>query len=551
MAQYKIDISGKTAIEKKPLFPLRGRDRFLVTFVVIILLAAALYFSPKLAATQNSLNISFTANGPTANLIFQPGKTVGGVNCGPGVRQVSWSKYSPWCEPVWHGNNGGATYNGVTSSTITIDYREASSGDLNLAYSIIPKEIIGTNQQAIDTIQAYVNVFNKYFELYGRKVVLVPFLGQSDFIQEDLNADTPLAQADALTVASKIHSFADVSLIDSTSIYDTYLSRLHVVNFGMGDLPLSFYQQNYPYSYTPYPTCNQMAEADAAVLGKAYAGLPAIFAGDPAMHTQPGTIGITYPEGTNSAVCIGTMVNLLENTYHVKPAVVASYTLDFATFAQQEAAIFAKLKDNNVNTVVCEGCDPVAPKLFLNYASTNGYFPQWYAEALGAQTGGVDAFGRATASGKANMPQDEMSHTVLISRASTLPQDTEAYEVFQMGKTPGMQLEPVYPLVYAQVLLLFLGLQAAGPDLTPTTFAEGLASLPTSEPGGEFGQWKFGPNTVTPTNTFQITYWDPNATSLIDGKKGAFVACNNGQEFNWNGAPQLPTGKHLKCFGHK
>ncbi len=550
MAQYKIDISGKTATEKKPLFPLRGQNRVIVAAVVLILLIAALYFSPKLAATQ-STSVNFTANGPTANLIFQPGKTVGGISCGQGVRQVPFSKYSPWCEPAWHGNNGGATSNGVTSTTITIDYREAASADLNLAYSIIPKEIIGTNTEAINTLQAYINVFNKYFELYGRRVVLKPFVGQSDFIQEDLNADTPYAQADAITVASKLHSFADVSLIDSTSIYDTYLTRSHVVNFGMGDLPLSYYMANYPYSYTPYPTCNQMAEGDAAVIGKAFANIPAIFAGDPTMHSQPGTIGVVYPEGNYSPQCIGPMISILKNTYHVTPAVVASYTLDFSTIAQQEAAIFAQFKDKHVNTVVCEGCDPVAPKLFLNYAAQNNYFPQWYAEALGAPTGGIDAFGRAVANDKPNMPQSEMSHVVLVDRAEAPPQDTEAYQVYQMGKTPGMKMLPVYPLAYAQILMLFIGLQAAGPNLTPTTFAEGLASLPTSLPGGEFGQWKFGPQTVTPTNTFQLTYWNPNATSLLDGKKGEFVVCNNGQEFNWNGAPQLPTGKHLQCFGHK
>ncbi len=49
-----------------------------------------------------------------------------GVHCGPGVRQVPWSAYAPWCEPAYHGNNGGATAPGMTGNTITLTYRIAS-----------------------------------------------------------------------------------------------------------------------------------------------------------------------------------------------------------------------------------------------------------------------------------------------------------------------------------------------------------------------------------------------------------------------------------------
>src|SRR5262245_9571737 len=51
------------------------------------------------------------------------GQTVSGVQCGPGVRQVSWSKYSALCVPAFHGNNGGATAYGVSPTTITVTYR--------------------------------------------------------------------------------------------------------------------------------------------------------------------------------------------------------------------------------------------------------------------------------------------------------------------------------------------------------------------------------------------------------------------------------------------
>ncbi|NNN21251.1 MAG: hypothetical protein HKL80_04530, partial [Acidimicrobiales bacterium] len=448
MARYKVEISGQTAIPEQPFFPLRGERRVAVVLALVLIVGATLYFTPRLAAQAPTFLASgqeiSTAN-PTANLIFRSGQTRSGVECGPGVRQVSWSKYSPWCEPTFTGSNGGATSNGVTANTITITYREASTADLSLAYSLIPPAIIGTNQEAIDTLQAYINVFNKNYELYGRKVVLVPYQGTSDFIKEDLGQGFQQSRADALNVSSTIHAFADVSLIDSTSVYGGYLAAQHVVSFDMGFEPNSFYTQNYPYIYTPYPSCDTTAEGDSAVIGKAIANLPAIYAGDPAMHSQLGKIGIVYPAGSSTEECAKNMQNILKTKYGVTPALVKSFTLNFSILGQETASLVAQLQQSGVTTVVCAACDPVSPKLILAACAQNNYFPSFFAEAIGADTGGVDAFGRG-------MNQQEMDHTILIGRQAQPKADTEAWPVLQKGITPTTPVEPLSGLVYAPLL---------------------------------------------------------------------------------------------------
>ncbi len=539
MARYKVEISGKTAVKEQPFFPLRGTRRITVVIVVMVLIGVGFYLTPKLASSASlGLNLS---GSPVANMLGQPGATVYGSQCGPGIRQVSWSHYSPICEPKFTGNNGGATSNGVTSTTITITYRAAASADLQIAYSLIPPALIGTNEEAISTMQAYINVFNKYFELYGRKVKLVAYNGTSDFLQEDLTGNNAKAQADAINVANNIHAFADLSMIDSTSIYDQYLADNKVVAFNLGFLPNSYYQTYSPYVYSPYPSCDTSAQADAAVIGKAIANQPAMYAGDARFIHETAKLGIIFPQGSSTQECADNMLTLLKSKYNVVPAVVKEVALDFNTLTQQEESILAQFKENGVNTVVCAACDPVTPKLFTSFADQNHFYPQWYAEATGAPTGGIDAFLQG-------MDQKEMDHTIIVSRPTPPKQDIEAYNVYKMGATSTTQLEPVYPLIYANMLMLFDALQAAGPDLNPQTFKEGLDSLPTSLPGGEFGKWDFSQGTFSPAASFQIDYYAANTISEVNGKPGAIEPCNGGKEYSFNFAPTLPVGQPLNCF---
>jgi hypothetical protein len=115
---------------------------------------------------------------------------------------------------------------------------------------------------------------------------------------------------------------------------------------------------------------------------------------------------------------------------------------------------------------------------------------------------------------------------------------------------PTGKIVPSFPFVYEAVLLLFDGLQAAGPDLTPQTFARGVASLPPSIPGGMFGAWRFGKGIFDPSANFRVVWWDPSAVSGLDGHKGAWLNCNGGKSYYFYSAPSsLPAHTQLRCFG--
>src|SRR6185295_17314527 len=69
-------------------------------------------------------------------------------------------------------DNGGATAPGVTADTITVVVYIAPDTDPILDFITAPINVDDTGAQAKATYQGYTDLFNKYYQTYGRKVVL-------------------------------------------------------------------------------------------------------------------------------------------------------------------------------------------------------------------------------------------------------------------------------------------------------------------------------------------------------------------------------------------
>src|SRR5204863_8797784 len=120
---------------------------------------------------------------PVGRVQVATGVTHGGVRCRSGVRQLAYSQYAAPCVAQFVGNNGGATWNGVTGSTITIAMRHTS--DSQGANS----KAVGAEAQAAGGVtpevgEQYVRALiagaNMTFEFYGRHIRLVDFNGQGN-----------------------------------------------------------------------------------------------------------------------------------------------------------------------------------------------------------------------------------------------------------------------------------------------------------------------------------------------------------------------------------
>ena len=121
--------------------------------------------------------------------------------------------------------------------------------------------------------------------------------------------------------------------------------------------------------------------------------------------------------------------------------------------------------------------------------------------------------------------------------------------MFKMARPDAEPAEQYYVEAYWTTLYIFSVLQHAGPNVNPQTFKTGANAMNCSD-AGMFGLWTGGPEAFSPLQTTQVSYWDPNATSNMDGKKGAWVPCEGGKWFSIKDQSSFgPAHTQPHCFG--
>ena len=127
-------------------------------------------------------------------------------------------------------------------------------------------------------------MFNQVYELYGRHVNLIPFTASG------ADTDPVAAHADAVTVAQQLHAFASISGPAETTAYEDELARLHVLCLACGDSSTNGeIKLNAPYQWANLPTADTSLNETLDYVVAKLNGKDAIWAGDPALHTQKRT----------------------------------------------------------------------------------------------------------------------------------------------------------------------------------------------------------------------------------------------------------------------
>ncbi|MGN6474080.1 MAG: hypothetical protein ACTHK4_10615 [Mycobacteriales bacterium] len=433
--------------------------------------------------------------------------------------QVPGDPYSPPCI-AFHGNNGGATTRGVTRSTITVAFRITSDPTFQQTLARIGGAQFDDTQADTDrTIVGLADYFNTHFQFYGRKIVFKFYKGQGSQSNELLGGGQAAAAADALHVATGIKAFGDMSA--GTEPYSDSLSRDKVVNFGVPYMSQRWFEQRAPYAWSIATDCTGVSDAVAEVGVRELAGKKAIYAG-PQYANQTRKFATIAPDNPWYQECVQNGANIYKANHRPVPMNVP-YQLNLATLANQAASIISKLKANHITTVVC-GCDPILPVYLTQRADEQDYFPEW--SVVGVALTDEDIVGQL-------FDQAEWAHAFGVTyQGPTLPFPASlGYAAYKQVRND----EPAQfvNLIYAQMYMIALGVQLAGPDLTPDNFQKGMRSYPTSQTS-EFGTWGFPPGHYSPTLDGAEIYWDPNATSVYNNRKGAYIFSSRRYTlYNW------------------
>ena len=482
------------------------------------------------SGSQGSSGSSGSGEGQSGSGASGHGETVSGVDCGSGVRQVTWSPYAPMCTVEWSGNNGGDTAHGVTASTITLALRNPSDWDSAAEATGTPKF-----DEIVHDTEVLVDFFNREFELYGRKVIVKTFNGRGSFFAEGANKGQAAASADAQT-AYDLGAFVDGFPISTGSYSDAEAAR-EIISFAPGN-SLTAYRANAPFMYgVPLgPVAEIQGAGVAAVACQRMAKMKAVFAGDPTYQGATRKFAVLEPEQPEYAGGGAIVVNALKKCG--APAELYRYNADVTVEAQEADSITTRMMADGVTTVLML-TDPIMSQFMTRSASQRNYKPEWvftvFPQALARQ---ADA--------------SQLAHSIDISpwHATTgAPDRRLCARIYKLADPDGSPQSGPDGLDASCSLLmaLYSALQQAGPDLTPQSFNHGWFTLPASSASSDFGRWSFGPDQWSPVASMSLLHWNAGDKSSYDGGTGQWEPCQGPADYPYRNA-HLGSGQ-LHCDG--
>ena len=428
------------------------------------------------------------------------------------------------CYAPFKGTNGGATYQGVTAHSIKVVLYLPEPKDPVLTYIEGAISDTDTNQQTIETVQGYAKFLQTYYETYGRKIDLVPFVATGPAL------DDVAARADATTIVQSIKPFAVIGGPVLTAAFgqEIVANKIFCIDC-MPSQPSTYYAQHSPYVIGLGMNADEAQIQLADYIGAQLKGRPAAFAGDPAMHQQTRKFGLVYiSTGKDSEIQADHFVQSLAK-FGVKLAARLAYT---SPTTIDSVGLIAKLKAAGVTSVIFSG-DPVAPGSLTRAATSQNYHPEWIIS--GSVLTDTAIFART-------YDQGQWAHAFGISSlgARTDPSVSGSIYLYHWfyGKNPpaATGAATTTPLV----TLLFVGVQGTGPDLTPANFLAALFAAPKppealTEPMITYGNHGIWPQTdYLGIDDATEIWWNPNAVGpdeLNHPGKGLYEYVQGGKRY--------------------
>ncbi|HEX8804579.1 MAG TPA: ABC transporter substrate-binding protein [Acidimicrobiales bacterium] len=467
------------------------------------------------------------AGGGTATEVGE-GRTASGwgtsvTPCDDRGLQVPGDGYSPPCF-AFDGDNGGATSPGVSGDTITVSYRlTAEPNVIGLLAQLAGMEFDETYEDLERTARGLVDYFNENFQFYGRHIELEGYQGRGGLLAELFGGGQENATGDALTAADEIGAFADVTAL--TQPYADALYRNQVVAFGAPYMSREWFEGRRPYAWSSVPDCTAVSEAATEYANKRLVGRPAEYAGGD-LRDRERRIAIIAPDNLEYQQCVDAGLRVMEEAGN-EVDLRLDYVLDVAQAATQAPSLLAKLKDNGITSVAC-ACDPLTLMSLAGEANAQDYQPEWLI--MGVGFGDLDLVGQMIQS--AAPGQWDRAFGGSPQAAQPAFGTSEAYRAYRSVRDDEPSL--LVDVVYYQLLPLALGVQMAGPDLTPENLETGLFAYPGGT--GVAGTWDFSPGHYTPVTDIREVWWDGDRRSAFNGQTGTYV--DDGERYERGHLPE-------------
>ncbi|HVT63760.1 MAG TPA: hypothetical protein VHD81_01240, partial [Mycobacteriales bacterium] len=397
----------------------------------------------------------------------------------PGLQCYKWpdgsitqtfDPQSPPCISRWDDSkgNGGATAPGVTGTTINVALPVSSA------------------TASWPGLKPIVDFFNAHFQFYGRKINIVPVPSQqADNITTGKWNNPQFQRADAAQIAAaKVFATTDfVDPIPESATLPVFLDAMvkhKIIALNGGDVtPYTSKQamiSGAPYLWSYYPTVDELMRNVATMTCRQMAGGKAIHSPDPKLKNTPRKYVIWLPADTllgGPLPGLSTMQSILKGCGIDAPVV---HQPTGRLYSTEMVGAMSRLKNDGVTTVIFYpyggNGTPGAP---LTTARQIGYRPEW--DVIGWENYNTAYM--------LNDPPAETAGAFGIGAWNKQPLQAALEPWAQAGMSAG-GIDTTLPdarAFYQEMMLLASGIQMAGPDLTPETFADALHKTTFPNPG--------------------------------------------------------------------
>ena len=438
-----------------------------------------------------------------------PVEVAAGRRCyGEPSRQTE-DPHSPPCKyEIFHGENGGKTApKGVTASEVKVAFPLTSEGD----------------KGQIETINSLVSHFNQRYEFYGRRITPV-FVAGWPFDNAALNQATAEALADsgAFAVATgTLYWNANMSIhrrLASEGIISVVGQQAAFSTKDMVD----------GRTWTVDPAMDQRLRTGGRFVCQVLKGKNAIHAGDRFRGQQRKFAIVVLEESAG-----GPDSSPLEETLKACGVGFKVFRLPYWAGHADVTTLMNNLSTDGYTTVL-----PVSPYVkgdLYGGATRAQYYPEWvdlgiagtHLEYMWGGPGRSDTLGHA-------------EHAFgIVGEFSIRPGVGEARAVAAWREGGGRGDGNAEPW-YDPLLVVAAGIQGAGPDLTPDTFANALRTMRFPNPNaGAPPYWQpgvgFGRADPSFRNDYAIWWWSEDAeaqqTVVGDDGRGSFCYVDRGTRF--------------------
>lgn len=422
------------------------------------------------------------------------------------------------CKRGFAGDNGGATYRGVSASAIRIVfYRPKINPQAQAIFRA--GGATASDEEGRRTIEVYARFFNKHVQTYNRKLDVVIYDGQAE------PNDAAGMRAEAVKLDQEFKAYmvmggANADMVDE-------LARRGIVCICGSQLPGAFHRARAPFVFSVFAdgdtTNAHIAEYICKRLGVTSR---AEFAGDLIHPTIGGRdsvrrYGLMYPSTEPGSLNAADLERRLAGC-GIRLANKSAYAPDINTAAQQATTAMQANIRAKVTTMLC-ACDPVAPIFATQAATAQEYFPEWFQ--TGYQLQDADFFGRLY-----DQQQWRRNFGISTLPVQGAPQDGDFWRAYK-SEDPANDPPLGAQLIYPTMLVGFAGIELAGPRLNPATYRDGMYRIDIRPADRRGVAFSYSSTDFGGIDDAREVWWDPVAVGP-DGRRGTYRSVNTGRRFS-------------------